>query len=158
MPQGITLHLHAGRVRAVQGHIPLGQLLLRESECSEETLQKALDMPGFLGQNLLDLGLKARHLRQALRAQAQEALMALRLAPPQSYMMRLSSPLPPPGAGLERGEVMELLLGSQEALPLANVYQLPGAAISLETAEVELLRWINGRRTLQRAMGLTLLS
>lgn len=117
-------------------------------------------MPGFLGQNLLDLGLKARHLRQALRAQAQEALMALRLAPPQSYMMRLSSPLPSPGAGLERDEVMELLLGSQEALPLANVYQLasPGAAISLETAEVELLRWINGRRTLQRAMGLTLLS
>lgn len=73
-------------------------------------------MPGFLGQNLLDLGLKARHLRQALRAQAQEALMALRLAPPQSYMMRLSSPLPSPGAGLERGEVMELLLGSQEGL------------------------------------------
>lgn len=157
-PQPIVLHLHEGRIRAAQGYIPLGQILLREGWCTEEVLERALEQPGKLGQNLLDLRVKALHVRQALKIQVQKTLAFLQVNPPQRYELRGAAPLPSPGAGLERGEVMELLLSKQqELLPLGNVYQLsaPCQPIELQVTDLELLRWINGRRSLGRAMELT---
>lgn len=156
-PHQITLHVHDGAIRGAEGHLPLGAILLHNKLCDPSLLEAALSKPGKLGQNLMEMGLKPVQLRAALKAQAHATLQHLLQHPPTHYELKVTAPLPSPGAGLTSHEVLSTLHQSAQQLPLGNVYQLaaPKSVLTIEPQALELMRWINGRRTLGRALELS---
>lgn len=157
-PQGLTLHLHDGRVDAAQGGVPLGTLLLRQGLVDDHTLRAAVSSGHLVGQALLRTrAVTALQLRAALRAQISHALPELAVAPPDHYSFTPGEPLPVPGAGLPGGEVIAQLLNVSGALPLGSVFQVAALAhaVTVSPEVWALLRWVNGRRTLRRVLELS---
>lgn len=155
-PLQITLHLHDGQLTAVEGGKPLGQVLVDQEVVSLQDLNRAMQTKGLIGQTLLRLRLvNPMQLRAGLRAQAREVLASLLSVPPESYELRETGvQLPKPHAGIPAAELLRATLLSDENLPLSSVFQLAEMTgpVTVESDAWQLLRWINGRRSLSRVL------
>lgn len=160
-PSGVTLHLNAGKVDAVQGVRPLGELLLEQGLVGEDDLTAALMAGEPLGQALLRARkITAVALRAALRQQVRVALPLVLTEVPERYAFTPGQPLPVPAAGVPGGEVLAEALTGGGALPMSSVFQLAPIAsgVTVSPEGWALLRWVNGRRPLRRVTHLSGLS
>ncbi|PNY79849.1 hypothetical protein [Deinococcus koreensis] len=157
-PSGVTLHLNGGKLDAVQGDRALGAVLLEQGLVHEEALRTALTAGGLLGQTLLRMRvLTALQLRTALRLQARAALPRVLGSRPERYDFAPGLPLPVPSAAIPGGDVLAEALTAQGTLPLDSVFQLAGVVqpVTVTSEAWALLRWVNGRRSLQRVVHLS---
>lgn len=157
-PSGAKLHLRAGMLEAVEGAEPLGMLLVQREIMSEETLIAALKHGVPLGQWVLKAKLLTEQgLRDMLRLQARMGLSYLLKYPGQSYALYPEEPLPQPTANLPLTQAMIEAVGQEVNLPTEQPLRLAAAheSISLNRAEWNLARYLNGRRTLASAMRLS---
>lgn len=151
-PLGVGIYLQTGLIQAVEGLVPLGDLLVLRGYTTEEQLEVALQSPiRPLGQALLALGLEPDALKKGLEIQAQLSL-ALLLADvaEQRFAFFLREPLPLPEAGLEPSPLLMEWAGRTLPLPLGTPVELapvPGP-VHLDADEWRLIHLTNGRRTL----------
>ncbi|WP_412027249.1 DUF4388 domain-containing protein [Deinococcus yunweiensis] len=157
-PSGVILHLNDGRVDGAQGHRLLGDVLLEQGLVNVDDLTAALITGGLLGQTLLRARrLTALQLRGALRQQVRGALRDVLATPPERYEFVPGTALPSPSAGVPGGEVLAEALTRGGTLPLGTIFQLAPvtAPVSMTPDQWALLRWVNGRRSLRRAVQLS---
>ncbi|GAB5602825.1 hypothetical protein FJNA_13500 [Thermus sp. FJN-A] len=155
VPLDVELHLREGRLQAVSGLLPLGDLLLR-GELSEKALASAL-ASGVrpLGQALLRQGLEPEALRRLLLVQAQMGVaLLLQHLQGQAFAFYPGPPLPEPGADLELGPLLLTWARSTLPLPLGAPVELAPSLtpVALDEEEWRLIRLINGRRTLANVL------
>lgn len=156
LPLDVALHLREGRLQAVSGLLPLGELCLVHEALSEEEIAEALKsgvQP--LGQALLQRGLPRERLRDLLATQAQMGIaLLLQHLSGQRFVFVPAPPLPPPDADLELGPILLSWARSTYPLPLGTPMELAPTqgAVALDEAEWKLLRLMNGRRTLANVL------
>lgn len=154
-PTGTQLHVLNGKLSAVEGFEPLGQILLSNGTINEDMLSEALRENQLLGQSLLTQGILSETLLQeALQAQARIGLSYVLRVPPASYTLYEPFPLPDLSAALPlKGDVLNSLDLAHD-LPLSQAFRLAPytSEIKLHPKEWALLRCLNGRRTLMSAM------
>ncbi len=153
-PDNISLYVQDGKIVAAAGYRPLGELLISQGLVTPEDVAQAHSMTGRLGQNLLSMRvISSLQLRSALRTQASETLMYLLGQNPQTYEVFASEPMPLPSANIDGQELIDQLIGEQP-LALNTVYQLARLEqpINIEPRSWELVRHINGRRSLNRVI------
>ncbi len=155
----ITLYIHEGRLEAASGYVHLGDVLVGQGVIEPDVRLPTLTPEESFGHHLLrQRRITGLQLRNALRQQAQETLLFLLPQPDLDYDLQDARPLPVPNANLEGQELLTQML-AQQPLSMRTAYQLSDVkeAVSLEPACWQLLRWINGRRTLGRVIELAAL-
>lgn len=154
-PARCKIHVQYGRISAIEGHLPLGQLLVGRGHISETQLAQALSCKGPLGRTLVQDGLISEaQLADLLSLQVQQALDDLRRHPPTFYSFRPREALPGPHAHLTLADLKKLEQPATTDLPDDSILRLAAHQhpVNLSPADWELLRWFNGRRTLARAI------
>ncbi|UQN10727.1 hypothetical protein [Deinococcus sp. QL22] len=93
------------------------------------------------------------NLTEPLRLQARLGLAFALKHPPERYTLQPARLLPEPTAGISGPDLLQALVMG-EPLPLDTVFCLGQTAVpvTLSPDQWRLLRWVNGRRTLARAM------
>ncbi|AEV15079.1 hypothetical protein TCCBUS3UF1_290 [Thermus sp. CCB_US3_UF1] len=155
-PVAAGLHLREGRLQAVSGLLPLGDILLARGQLEEEDLAEALKRRVRpLGQALLQQGLGAEALREALSLQVHLGIaFLLHYLPGQAFHFRPTPPLPPPEADLEITPLLLEWLRLHKPLPLSAPVELapqPGP-VHLDEEAWRLVRLVNGRRSLANVL------
>lgn len=153
LPIGVSVHFRDGRIQAVAGMVPLGDLLIVQGHVAEEEVVKALDSgPAPLGQALLAQGLDPGVLKESLTAQAKLSLaLLLHHATGQGFSFATGKPLPSPEAGLEVSPLLLEWAMKAHPLPLGTPVELApnsGPTLHLDPEDWRLIRLVNGRRTL----------
>lgn len=150
----IRIHVQEGRIAAVRGHKQLGDVAVELGYLTPRQLQQALQAGGQLGRTLLHSNLlKPHQLQHCLYQQAREALAFLRTLPPTKYIFAPDDRLPLPIAGLTLKDI-KIVEPSEATLPYGMIYRLGACSTSiyLSPEAWELARWLNGRRTIARAL------
>lgn len=152
---GVTMHLQDGRIEAVTGFRPLGEVLVENNLVSTGDIKQALNKSK--GQNLGQTLLRERlvssvHLRAALRQQVRESLDYLLSNPPEHYELEPAVTLPLPTASVGAQEVLSRKF--EQPISMGAVYQLAplGEEVTLSPQSWNVLRWINGKRKLERVL------
>lgn len=151
-PLGVGIYFRTGLIQAVEGLVPLGDLLVLRNYTSESQLEAALESSiRPLGQALLALGLEPESLKEGLEIQAQLSLaLLLAEAAEQRFAFFPQEPLPSPEAGLEPSPLLMEWAARTLSLPLGTPMELAPAPgpVHLDADEWQLIHLTNGRRTL----------
>ncbi len=156
-PQRYRIFLNDGYICAIEGHTPLGQILVQKGYLRERQLAVSLGQHNVLGYTLLQDGLVSEtQLREALLFQAYQALEDMRQSPPTFYSFRAQAALPSPHAALTLKSLSQLS-GPPKVVSTSAVLSLAphDSDVRISRTGWELLRWFNGRRTVGRVIELS---
>lgn len=151
---GITLYVREGRLEAASGYRLLGEVLIQHHFVDPTEIAPALASGQSLGQYFLGKRrITGLQLRAALRQQVRETLDHLLSQTDLPYDLGPAQTLPSPTASIEGTEFLAQTLGRQP-LALGMVYQLADLKqeFTVDVRSWQVLRWINGRRTLSRVV------
>lgn len=152
--RSVALYVREGRLEAASGHRPLGEILVQHHSVDPAEIAQALASAQHLGQYFLGRRrITGLQLRTALRQQVRETLDHLLTQTDLPYELAPAQVLPSPTASIEGAEFLAQTLNRQP-LALGMVYQLADIeqAFTIDVRSWQLLRWINGRRTLSRVV------
>ena len=107
-PSGLRIYLRQGRIEAVGGTKPLGEVLLRMGVVDGDKLEGFQPRQFYpLGQALVDQGkIEIYDLWFALSEQVREGIGRLLRLPQQSYVFLPRDPLPGPNADISVAEAL----------------------------------------------------
>lgn len=150
---GMTLHFQEGRIEAVSGFRPLGEVLVQQGLVSADTVQQALRGTQSLGQSLLrNRIISSLQLRSALRQQVRDSIDYLFDNPPEHYELEAAQPLPLPTANIDGQEILSREIKQPLSMSLAYQIAPQEGEVTLSPRSWQVLRYINGKRKLRRVL------
>lgn len=152
-PLGLRISVQDGAISSIEGYVTLGELAVSERLLTPQQVEEAVAEGGTLGRVLLQkLFLRPQQLQQLLTMQAAQSLQFLRDAELQEYTFEEQPRLPWPHAMLTAAD-LGLEFTRAEVVAIDHPYRLAPQRqpLIMTPAEWEVLRWVNGRRTLRRA-------
>lgn len=152
-PLGLRISVQDGAISSIEGYVTLGELAISERLLTPQQVEEAVAEGGMLGRTLLQkLWLRPQQLQRLLTMQAAQSLQFLREHEMQEYTFEEQPRLPWPHAMLTALD-LGLQFTRAEVVAIDHPYRLAAQRqpLIMTPAEWEVLRWVNGRRTLRRA-------